>query len=167
MIKTITEGLNEVKAKFNLTNRTWAEISEVAEGTINNILSGRVANPSPETIDKMIRPLGLTWNDIFGEPKTPTAIQSATIDHYTMLIESLKDQISGYKEQLTARDAAHKQQIDDYKSLIKSKDESHKEQICTYRKFVWALFAVAAVMMLFLGFLCIDMLHGDWGIFRG
>lgn len=155
MIKTITEALNEIKKNSGLTNRKWAELSGVPEGTVNNILSGKTANPSFRDVEAMLRAAGRSMDELFGEPETPEQIQTAVIDHYAMLIDSYKDQISHYKDRIAELNGSFQTQINVY-----------KEQLASQRRIVWALFGVSVVMLVFMGYLCIDILHGDWGLIQ-
>lgn len=149
MLKTIQEGMNEIKNKVGISNRKWAEISGVSEGTVNGILSGHITDPAAHKIEAMLTAVGYKMSDLFDEPETPEQVQSAVIDHYALLIESYRDQIKNLKEQIIAKDA------------------EYRVHMSSHRKALWALFALVVVMMVFMGFLCVDALHGDIGIFRG
>ena len=148
MIKTIAESLTDMKKDVGLSNRKLADLSGVPEGTVNKILSGNTAKPSHEDVEKMVRAMGRSMDELLGEPETPKQVQTAVLDHYALLIESLKEQISGLKEQLIAKDA------------------EHRVHTASHRKALWALFILLVIMMIFLGYLCIDVLHGDWGMIQ-
>lgn len=141
MLKTIQEGMNEIKNKVGISNRKWAEISGVSEGTVNGILSGHITDPAAHKIEAMLTAVGYKMSDLFDDPETPEQVQSKVIDHYAMLIESYRDQIKNLKEQIIAKDA------------------EYKVHMSSHRKALWALFALVVVMMVFIGFLCVDALH--------
>lgn len=141
MLKTIQEGMNEIKNKVGISNRKWAEISGVSEGTVNGILSGHITDPAAHKIEAMLTAVGYKMSDLFDDPETPEQVQSKVIDHYSLLIESYRDQIKNLKEQLIAKDA------------------EYKVHMSSHRKALWALFALVVVMMVFIGFLCVDALH--------
>lgn len=155
MIKTVAESLNEMKKDAGLSNRKLAELSGVPEGTVNKILSGNTANPSLDSVEAMVRAMGRSMDEIFGEPETPEQIQTAVIDHYAMLIDSYKEQITHYKDRIAELNGSFKAQVDGY-----------KEQLVSQRRILWVLFGVIVVMMVFLSYLCVDVLHGDWGIIQ-
>lgn len=141
MLKTIQEGMNEIKNKAGISNRKWAEISGVSEGTVNGILSGHITDPAAHKIEAMLTSIGYKMSDLFDEPETPEQVQSKVIDHYSLLIESYRDQIKNLKEQII------------------SKEAEYKAHMSSHRKALWALFALVVVMMVFIGFLCVDALH--------
>lgn len=141
MLKTIQEGMNEIKNRVGISNRKWAEISGVSEGTVNGILSGHITDPAAHKIEAMLTAVGYKMSDLFDDPETPEQVQSKVIDHYSLLIESYRDQIKNLKEQLIAKDA------------------EYKVHMSSHRKALWALFALVVVMMVFIGFLCVDALH--------
>lgn len=149
MLKTIQEGMNEIKNKVGISNRKWAEISGVSEGTVNGILSGHITDPAVHKIEAMLTAVGYKMSDLFDEPETPEQIQTAVIDHYALLIESYRDQIKNLKEQIITKDA------------------EYRVHTAHHRKALWALFIIVVLMMIFMGYLCIDALHGDWGMLRG
>lgn len=155
MIKTVAESLTEMKNDAGLSNRKLAALSGVPEGTVNKILSGNTANPSLDSVEAMVRAMGRSMDEIFGEPETPEQIQTAVIDHYAMLIDSYKEQITHYKDRIAELNGSFKAQVDGY-----------KEQLASQRRILWVLFGVIVVMMVFLGYLCVDVLHGDWGIIQ-
>lgn len=166
MIKTIAESLTEMKKEAGLSNRELAKLSGVPEGTVNKILSGNTEKPSFEDVQKMVTAMGRSIEEIFGEPEPPEAIQTAVIDHYSMLIDSYKDQISHYKEQISVMEATHKEQIHNYKEQLAAKDAQHNSHLNSHRIALWALFIALVLSMVFMGYLCIDVLHGDWGLIQ-
>ena len=167
MLKTIKEGMNTIKAKEKISNRQWALESGVAEGTINGILSGHIENPSVSTIDAMLTCRGYKMSDLFDEPKTPEQEQTAVLDHYSLLIENYKLQIDDLKRQMAEKDILHKEHIIELKEQLLAKDIEHKAHTSTQRKALWILFGVMILVMMFFGYLCVDALHCDWGLFRG
>lgn len=163
MLKTIAESLTEMKNEAGLSNRKLAALSGVAEGTVNKILSGNTEKPSFEDVQKMVTAMGRRIEELFGEPETPEQIQTAVIDHYSMLIDSYKDQISHYKERISVMEATHREQIQGYRDQLTAKDVEHGKHLNSHRIALWALFIALVVAMIFLGYLCIDALNGDVG----
>ena len=166
MIKTIAESLNDMKKDAGLSNRKLAELSGVPEGTVNKILSGNTTNPSLESVEAMVRAMGRSMDELLGESETPEQIQTAVIDHYALLIDSYKDQIAHYKEQIAVMDATYKEQIQGYRDQLVAKDAEHNKHLNSHRIALWALFIALILAMVFLGYLCIDALHCEQDIFN-
>ena len=167
MLKTIQEGMNEIKNKVGISNRKWAEISGVSEGTVNGILSGHITDPAAHKIEAMLTAVGYKMSDLFDEPETPEQVQSAVIDHYSLLIGKYNEQIEDLKRQLAEKDIAYKERIVELKEQLLAKDIEHKAHTSSQRKALWLLFGVMILVMMFFGYLCVDALHCDWGMFRG
>lgn len=148
MLKTVAERLTEMKQDAGLSNRKLAELSGVPEGTVNKILSGNTTRPSFEDVEAIVRAMGRGIDEIFGEPETPSEVQTAVIDHYSLLIESYKDQIRHYEKQIEALTV------------------SHKDQLGSHRRAFWALFLLVLLLIALMAYICIDASHGNWGIFQ-
>lgn len=155
MVKTIAESLTEMKKEAGLSNRKLAELSGVPEGTVNKILSGNTMNPSVDTVEAMVRAMGKSMDELFGEPETPEMIQTAVIDHYSLLIDSYKDQIEHYKDQVEQM----RKNYDNFRI-------THKEQIRNHRIGLWALLAAVLVLVAVICYLCIDFSNDSWGLFQ-
>ncbi len=155
MIKTMSERLTEMKKEAGLSNRKLAELSGVPEGTVNSILSGNTQHPTFDDINAIVTAMGRSVDEIFGEPQTPTEVQAAVIDHYSLLIDSYKDQLAHYKDQV--------------EQMRKNQEElrkTHKEHINNHRKGLWFLLFIVVLMMVFMGYLCVDIAHGGWGLIQ-
>lgn len=157
MVKTIAESLNEMKKDAGISNRKLAELSGVPEGTVNKILSGNTTNPSIDTVEAMIRAMGRSMDELFGEPETPEIIQAATIDHYSMLIDSYKDQVTHYRDQVEQMRKNREKICDSYEQELEKLRDTHKAQLRNHRIGHWLLLATVIILVLAICYLCVGI----------
>lgn len=88
-----TEYLKTLKQAKNLTVRDLAKLTNIPEGTITNILSGKTENPSFDTIQKLAIALDADISYIIGGSK---------IEELTNVSETIETIRKIYKEQIKA-----------------------------------------------------------------
>ena len=166
MIKTMAESLTEMKKEAGLSNRKLAELSGVPEGTVNSILSGNTQRPKFDDVNAMVSAMGRSIDEIFGEPQTPVEVQAAVVDHYALLIQSYKDQLAHYQDQVEAMRQNRRESDELHREQLRESEVRHKEHTANLRRGLWALLVIVVVLIAFLGYLCVDAAHGNWGLIQ-
>lgn len=96
--------------KHNLTNQALADLSGIPIGTISGIRSGKVSNPSFETICAILRAMGESADTLYGgetaeampTPSTQEKMmqQATTVAAQAATLEARNESITHYKDRI-------------------------------------------------------------------
>ena len=143
----LTTYLNALKNKGNFTIESIANLSNVPEATVRNIMSGKTEDPRFETVSSIVKAMGGSLDAVYcitenKNQDSETAVVLTTIkESYEQRINELKM----YYEHILAEQDKHHEKI-------LSEKEKHIETIKLDKKWfrLASVFGVVALIVLFL-----------------
>ena len=119
------DNLKELKKKTGMSVKQIAELSHLPERTVNRIFSGDTANPSVDTIRRIVAAIGGDLNDIFADTKVIIATEELVeIKENIDVVAAEHDRILVENEMLKAKNTALTMELE----LLK-KELQHKEEL--------------------------------------
>lgn len=141
------EVLEDFRTQANLTNKEISELTGISQPTVSRIFNGQ-GEPSFENVAAIVRAIGGSLDELAGIQRS----------------ESQEIQI------LRVENEAQKKQLGSYEKLIGSIDRvlEEKDKAAAYLKKMVRYFgiALAAMVIVFVGIVLFDILHGGVGYIR-
>ena len=176
------ERIEQARIERHMTVKQLSTISGVPEATYSNIIKGRSANPSFQTVQALALALGLSLDDAVAAASAstpPEIIDTIQRNNNTPATTQEVDNALGVLMRLMednnkSYQAAIKSRNDEFERALLSKDAQFEREraellaaLHTKDKWIRILFAACASLCLFICFmLLLDIMHHDVGWIR-
>lgn len=141
----VTDRLNALRTKADISCTEWSNLSTVPEGTIRKILSGETPDPRFDTVMKLVTSVGGSMDDIVGAKKESEIEGNAVItlkEVYESRINSLLERVEALRER---------------------NDDTKKYAESLYRDKKMLTAAVVVLVAILIGILLFDIAVGSHG----